>query len=88
MLMPTLQSAELWRESGRYDDYGQEMLRIRYRHDRAIDDLVRKLGADVQPEEVPFEPERGTRDHAHDHDAHDDDRADYEYDLLQFNTPS
>ncbi len=34
MLMPTLQSAELWRESGRYDDYGQEMLRIKDRHDR------------------------------------------------------
>ena len=29
MLMPTLQSAELWRESGRYDAYGPEMLRIR-----------------------------------------------------------
>ena len=28
MLMPTLQSAELWRESGRYDAYGPEMLRI------------------------------------------------------------
>ncbi|MEO0937352.1 MAG: proline--tRNA ligase [Pseudomonadota bacterium] len=28
MLMPTLQSADLWRESGRYDDYGEEMLRI------------------------------------------------------------
>ncbi|MFA6312637.1 MAG: proline--tRNA ligase [Sterolibacterium sp.] len=34
MLMPTVQSAELWRESGRYDDYGPEMLRIRDRHDR------------------------------------------------------
>ncbi len=34
MLMPTIQSAELWRESGRYDDYGPEMLRIRDRHDR------------------------------------------------------
>ena len=34
MLMPTLQPAELWRESGRYDDYGKEMLRIRDRHDR------------------------------------------------------
>ena len=34
LLMPTLQSAELWRESGRYDDYGQEMLRIKDRHDR------------------------------------------------------
>jgi prolyl-tRNA synthetase len=32
--MPTIQSAELWRESGRYDDYGKEMLRIRDRHDR------------------------------------------------------
>lgn len=28
MLMPTLQQADLWRESGRYDDYGEEMLRI------------------------------------------------------------
>ncbi len=34
MLMPTLQSADLWRESGRYEDYGQEMLRITDRHDR------------------------------------------------------
>ena len=28
LLMPTIQSAELWRRSGRYDDYGKEMLRI------------------------------------------------------------
>ncbi len=34
MLMPTLQSADLWRESGRSDDYGQEMLRITDRHGR------------------------------------------------------
>ena len=34
MLMPMLQSADLWRESGRYDAYGPEMLRIRDRHDR------------------------------------------------------
>jgi len=34
MLMPTIQPADLWRESGRYDDYGPEMLRIRDRHDR------------------------------------------------------
>ena len=34
LLMPTLQPADLWRESGRYDDYGKEMLRIRDRHDR------------------------------------------------------
>ena len=34
MLMPTIQSAELWRESGRYDGYGEEMLRIKDRHDR------------------------------------------------------
>ncbi len=32
--MPTIQPAELWQESGRYDDYGLEMLRIRDRHDR------------------------------------------------------
>ncbi len=36
MLMPTLQPADLWRESGRYDDYGQEMLRIRDRHERDL----------------------------------------------------
>jgi prolyl-tRNA synthetase len=34
MLMPTIQSAELWRESGRYDAYGKEMLRIQDRHER------------------------------------------------------
>jgi prolyl-tRNA synthetase len=36
LLMPTLQPAELWRESGRYDDYGKEMLRITDRHERAM----------------------------------------------------
>jgi len=34
LLMPTIQSAELWRESGRYEDYGKEMLRIADRHQR------------------------------------------------------
>ena len=34
MLMPTIQPAELWRQSGRYDAYGPEMLRITDRHDR------------------------------------------------------
>jgi prolyl-tRNA synthetase len=34
LLMPTMQSADLWRQSGRYDDYGAEMLRIKDRHDR------------------------------------------------------
>ncbi len=36
MLMPTIQSADLWRESGRYDAYGAEMLRIKDRHDREM----------------------------------------------------
>jgi prolyl-tRNA synthetase len=36
ILMPTIQSAELWRESGRYEAYGKEMLRIRDRHDREM----------------------------------------------------
>ena len=31
MLMPTIQSSEIWKESGRYDDYGEEMLRIKDR---------------------------------------------------------
>jgi prolyl-tRNA synthetase len=34
ILMPTMQPAELWQESGRYDDYGKEMLRIVDRHER------------------------------------------------------
>ncbi|MBL8652962.1 MAG: proline--tRNA ligase [Alphaproteobacteria bacterium] len=36
LLMPTIQSADLWRESGRYDDYGKEMLRIVDRHEREM----------------------------------------------------
>ncbi|HUW80742.1 MAG TPA: proline--tRNA ligase [Acidocella sp.] len=36
MLMPTIQSADLWRESGRYDAYGKEMLRITDRHEREL----------------------------------------------------
>src|SRR5487761_1130702 len=36
LLMPTLQPAELWRESGRYEDYGEEMLRIKDRHKREM----------------------------------------------------
>jgi len=36
LLMPTIQSAELWRESGRYDAYGKEMLRVKDRHEREM----------------------------------------------------
>src|SRR5579859_5814584 len=36
ILMPTIQPAELWQESGRYEDYGKEMLRITDRHERAM----------------------------------------------------
>ena len=36
LLMPTIQSAEIWKESGRYDDYGEEMLRIKDRQGREI----------------------------------------------------
>jgi prolyl-tRNA synthetase len=36
VLMPTIQSADLWRESGRYDAYGKEMLRIKDRHEREM----------------------------------------------------
>lgn len=36
VLMPTIQPAELWQESGRYDAYGKEMLRIKDRHDRDL----------------------------------------------------
>lgn len=36
MLMPTIQQADIWRESGRYEDYGEEMLRFRDRHNREM----------------------------------------------------
>ena len=36
MLMPTIQSAEIWKESGRYEDYGDEMLRIKDRQGREM----------------------------------------------------
>jgi prolyl-tRNA synthetase len=36
MLMPTIQSADLWKESGRYEDYGEEMLRIKDRQGREM----------------------------------------------------
>jgi prolyl-tRNA synthetase len=36
VLMPTIQPADLWRKSGRYDDYGKEMLRIQDRHEREM----------------------------------------------------
>jgi prolyl-tRNA synthetase len=36
LLMPTIQSAELWQRSGRYEDYGKEMLRITDRHERPM----------------------------------------------------
>ena len=36
ILMPTIQTADLWRQSGRYDAYGPEMLRLKDRHDREM----------------------------------------------------
>lgn len=36
VVLPTLQPAELWQESGRYDDYGKEMLRLKDRHERPL----------------------------------------------------
>ena len=36
LLMPTIQSSEIWKESGRYDDYGEEMLRIKDRQQREM----------------------------------------------------
>ncbi len=75
LLMPTIQSAELWRESGRYDAYGKEMLRIKDRHERDMlygptneemitDDLPRLRallqGPAAQPLSHPVEvPRRG-----------------------------
>ncbi len=52
LLMPTIQSADLWRQSGRYDDYGKEMLRITDRHEREMlygptnEELITQIFAD------------------------------------------
>ena len=75
LLMPTIQSADLWRESGRYDAYGKEMLRIKDRHERdmlygptneeMITEIFRSLcallqGSAAQPLSHPVEvPRRG-----------------------------
>jgi prolyl-tRNA synthetase len=54
ILMPTIQSAELWRRSGRYAAYGKEMLRITDRHDREMlygptnEEMVSDLFAEVK----------------------------------------
>ena len=52
ILMPTIQSADLWRESGRYDDYGKEMLRIKDRHER--DMLFGPTNEEMVTEIFPF----------------------------------
>ncbi len=49
ILMPTIQPADLWRESGRYEAYGKEMLRIRDRHER---DRRRRPGDRPRPERL------------------------------------
>ena len=65
LLMPTIQSADLWRESGRYDAYGKEMLRIKDRHEREMlygptneelitDDLPRRRQVLPRPAEEPL----------------------------------
>ena len=40
MLMPTIQSADIWKESGGYEDYGQEMLRIKDRQEKCYTVLL------------------------------------------------
>ncbi len=69
MLMPTLQSAELWRESGRYEDYGKEMLRIKDRHQRDMlygptnEEMITEIfRAYVRSyKELPFRPDARAR---------------------------
>ena len=59
MLMPTIQSADLWRKSGRYDAYGPEMLRIVDRHER---DLLYGPTNEEQITEIFREGARSYRD--------------------------
>ena len=59
MLMPTLQQAELWRESGRYDAYGPEMLRFKDRHEREM------LYGPTNEELIPCKPPKYNHDFIH-----------------------
>ncbi len=54
VLMPTIQSADLWRKSGRYDEYGEEMLRIQDRHkrDMLFGPTNEELITDIVAEEI------------------------------------
>ena len=57
--MPTIQPADLWRKSGRYDDYGKEMLRITDRHDRDMlygptnEELITDIFAPQRIQQLP-----------------------------------
>ena len=52
-LMPTIQSSEIWKKSGRYDSYGKEMLRITDRHNKDLlygptnEEMVTSIGSDL-----------------------------------------
>jgi hypothetical protein len=63
LLMPTIQSADLWRQSGRYDAYGPEMLRIKDRHDREMLFGPDQRGDDHRP--LPRRGEKLSRPAAH-----------------------
>ena len=58
VLMPTIQSADLWRESGRYDAYGPEMLRIKDRHEREM--LYGPTNEEMITEHLPRRASRAT----------------------------
>ena len=51
ILMPTIQSSEIWKESGRYEDYGEEMLRIKDRQNREM--LYGPTNLDTP---IPYDP--------------------------------
>ena len=61
LLMPTIQSAEIWKESGRYEDYGEEMLRIKDRQGKEMlygptnEELITETLARVYLEQEHFE---------------------------------
>jgi prolyl-tRNA synthetase len=66
LLMPVIQSADLWRESGRYEAYGKEMLRIKDRHEREMlfgptnEDMITEVFRGDEPLPHPVEvPRRG-----------------------------
>ena len=63
-----------WHLGNRHTDVQVAGERLRIRRDHVLEDMLRRLGAQLTPIDAPFEPERGAYEHGHDHaHSHDHD---------------